>query len=300
MSDETTAEATEAEATSTEADTGVTAEATTTTETTTEATTEAVEETSSATPDIGAVLGSEDWIKHVPSEFVPTASKYKTFNDYMKAHGELQSKMGQALFVPGKDATDEDRAKFYERLGRPKEATGYKLPDTGDIKLQAPDSYFQALHTAGVTQPQFEVLAKWVAENTAQQREAAQTAHAEAHRGLMKEFGSDHPAKYEMARRVGTLLLNETERKAFGIESDDPKEWPAMLVGALARVAPSFQESPHIGRHERDVGKTDDDLRAEQQELLNKPDYWTNKAHQKRADEIAEALHGNRKIGTAA
>ena len=67
---------------------------------------------------------SFDWIQHVPAEHLKTAQKFKSLDEFVKAHGELQSKLGTALFIPGKDASDEDRARFFERLGRPKDASG--------------------------------------------------------------------------------------------------------------------------------------------------------------------------------
>jgi hypothetical protein len=54
-------------------------------------------------------------------------AKFKTGNDLAKSYLSLETKLGATITLPGKDATDEDKAAFYERLGRPKSKDGYVL-----------------------------------------------------------------------------------------------------------------------------------------------------------------------------
>ena len=219
----------------------------------------------------------------------------------MKAHGELQSKLGAALFIPGKDASDEDKARFFERLGRPKDAGGYKAPEVEGVTIgeDRQKAFFEAAHGIGLTQGQVEALMTWELENGKFAQVAAEKAHTGAHWKLGEAWGEDAVANYEKARRVGDILFSEGQRKTLGLGAD-PKMWSAELVSALASVSPSFMDHPHLGKAQRDLGKDQDELNSELDELMKKSDYYTNPQHQKRAREISEALYGTRSIHPAA
>ena len=62
-------------------------------------------------------------------------TQFKTIGEMGKTFLETEGKLKDALFIPGEKATDEDRAAFYAKLGRPESADKYTfdkpdLPDT--------------------------------------------------------------------------------------------------------------------------------------------------------------------------
>lgn len=245
-------------------------------------------------PDVAAVLQSEDWVKHVPTDFVATASKYKSFNDFAKAHGELATKLGTAIFPPGKDAKPEDVAKFHERLGRPKAADGYKEPEIEGVNYPEDriNAFRERAFAAGLSQAQYENMVRSDVEATTAYNKQLKQAHDKAHKALADEWGDETEGKYEMARRIAMQITDADERKALGL-GDDPKQWNASLVAVLARLEPSFAEDRHIGRNQTDMGKTDEDLEAEAKELIRAPDYQRDKKKQERVTEIYKMLHGS-------
>lgn len=118
-----------------------------------------------------------------------------------------------AIKMPGKDATPDDWAAFYNQIGRPETAAAYELPvPDGD------DGTFAAeiapiLHKNGLTSEQAKGLAAdWNAYIGKLQADAdaAQVAQATAANvkntaeatALQSEWGQAHPANMELARRA--------------------------------------------------------------------------------------------------
>ena len=126
---------------------------------------------------------------------------------------EAKADDAPALKIPGKDATPEDWAAFYKSIGAPESADAYELPvpegeDTGFAKTAA--EWFK---DAGLLPQQAQALAgKWN-EFVAAQKQAAATAESERIKALdsrnkseesslKNEWGADHEANMELARRA--------------------------------------------------------------------------------------------------
>ena len=89
-------------------------------------------------------------------------------------------KAGNTVVLPKPDATPEEMGKFYERLGRPADPTGYKLsvPDGADPAFA--QAAAAKMHELGLPQKQGEALAAWWNEQvgTAQAGAKVQTEQA--------------------------------------------------------------------------------------------------------------------------
>jgi len=126
---------------------------------------------------------------------------------------EAKADEAPALKIPGKDATPEDWAAFYKSIGAPESADAYELPvpegeDTGFAKTAA--EWFK---DAGLLPQQAQALAgKWN-EFVAAQKQAVATAESERIKALdsrnkaeesslKNEWGSEHEANMELARRA--------------------------------------------------------------------------------------------------
>ncbi len=102
-------------------------------------------------------------------------------------------KAGNAVILPKPDATPEEQAAFFNRLGRPADASGYKLDA---IKGSDPEFSKQAaswFHELGLTQKQGEALAtKWnehVGGLTTASQAAQQAAFAADDAALKTSWG---------------------------------------------------------------------------------------------------------------
>lgn len=249
--------------------------------------------------DVGAIMGSADWVQHVSPDFLNTATKYNSLADFTKAHSELQSKMGDAVFMPGKDATPEDIGKFYNRIGRPEAANGYEAPEIEGFNISEErwNGFSSKAHELGLTQQQLAGLVEWDAGNNSTASSAATQAHEDSHSRLAEAWGENAGANYEMARRTGLEIFTAEERKALGM-SDVSKDWNPVLVSALARVSERLQDDHHVGRSDRDIGKSDEDLKTEAAAIQEKQYLRTSTpAEDARVAEIFGIMYGDAPIG---
>src|SRR5688500_19928828 len=75
--------------------------------------------------------GAADWLAGLEADnrSLVEAKCWKGPQDAIKSYRELETRLGQTLPVPGKDATPEEWTKHYDKLGRPPTTTDYALRD---------------------------------------------------------------------------------------------------------------------------------------------------------------------------
>lgn len=115
----------------------------------------------------------------------------------------------EKLVIPGETATPEERAAFYNKLGRPEKPDGYqiKLPEglTEDRVDKAKiDLWRKEMHESGIPKAAAErLLNKYLTEEFTATQAAAQ-AHAKALQdgelALKQEFGTQYDTKLNFAR----------------------------------------------------------------------------------------------------
>lgn len=126
--------------------------------------------------------------------------QWKGIPDVLSSYRNLEKLTGvppdRIIKLPGANDPVESWGAVYDRLGRPKAATDYKIPlpegDTGEFaKVIAP-----IFHEAGLSQGQVQKIAEkhnaFIAEQTKQATEAAKTAHAAEMTQLQTEWGADY------------------------------------------------------------------------------------------------------------
>lgn len=124
----------------------------------------------------------------------------------------LQTGDPTVLAMPGADATPEQMRSFYEKLGAPKEATGYELKfgdgvtvDEGMVKFGQ-----SAFHKAGLTPQQAQTVAdEWnafAAEQQAAYLEQDRVANEQALAALSTKWGADLDKNKAAGQRVVQAL----------------------------------------------------------------------------------------------
>lgn len=73
----------------------------------------------------------QGWITQLPKELRenPHLVKHQKMGDMLQDYLSLAEKAPRALYVPGKDSSDEERDAFLKKMGIPKDAAEYKLDE---------------------------------------------------------------------------------------------------------------------------------------------------------------------------
>ncbi len=169
-------------------------------------------------------------------------SKFKDPGNLAKSYLELEKKIGlKGVAIPGKDAKAEDYVAVMDQLGRPKEATGYTLPDIklpeGLPKSEAMEGAFKDMsHKMGLLPFQVEGLYKWYSEATAadytnlvNERTEART---NAETALRTAWGKAYDANAALAGKVWQANADD-DFKAFMDETglgNDPRFMKFMVT----------------------------------------------------------------------
>lgn len=163
----------------------------------------------------------DNWRDALPSELQESASlkDVKDIGSLAQQFVDLQSHLGNSIRVPSEHASQEDRAKFYEKLqkhapdllprpdrndtdamdafyasmGRPEEASGYEKPEIPE-GVNVPDERIQAFqeiaHKHGLNAEQFKgVLGEVLAADQAAYQQQMD-GHNQAMDGLKQEWGA--------------------------------------------------------------------------------------------------------------
>jgi len=186
----------------------------------------------------------------------PSIQTFKSPGDLAKSWVEAQKLIGRdKIPVPGEKATKEDWDIVFERLGRPKDATGYTLPD---IKLPegypVPNKDFMETfkskaYELGMLPAQVNGLYQWFMESQInefnQYGEQRNLERGEAENALRKLWGKAFEQNFTIAEQAvnkyGTEKFIE-KLKATGLNND-----PDMIM-FIADMAKNFSEDKIAGK----------------------------------------------------
>lgn len=173
-----------------------------------------------------------DWIDSLPEDIrgheafksVKAETKDEAFASIAKQFVDQQTYLGNAIRVPGPDAGDEDRKKFYDKLmakvpglvptpnpedpdsietafrqlGKPESHDKYTkiegMPESEQI------AFAELAHQANLTDAQYQSLMKAIQGRQSKSEESAQAAFNEGMRELQREWGFGFKDHMEMVK----------------------------------------------------------------------------------------------------
>jgi hypothetical protein len=226
------------------------------------------------------------WYDSLPEDLKnnPTVQKYKTPEDQVKAHLELQSVMGNDKVPIPKDENDAVAiATFNRALGIPEAPEGYELEDVkaeGFEEMQFGDEVFQQVaHKHGLTPKQANGLKASYVELLSGIHKASEEAHMkklqETNAALNKEWGVAKEGKVKLAQAVMNKFAGNKENfdHINALVGDDP-----IALKFLAQVGEQFKEGSlgDMGTPLTGFTKTPAEAKQEYDVIMSNPKdlYW--------------------------
>lgn len=178
-------------------------------------------------------------------EMVKSLSKFKTLDELSKSYHELSGRLGSSVQLPGKDASADDQAAFYQKLGRPESADKYSFKQEQEGAKEFAKTALEANLTDAQAQAVFKHL-ETVGTEAIKQREASmQRQQAETEASLKQEFGDKFPQTVENLRR-GLDSFGGDELRSVLIKSG--LAYDPIIVKTFARIGAQLSEAGATSR----------------------------------------------------
>lgn len=215
----------------------------------TEAAAAPVESTPTATAEVATTTSSSEtsqtenlneFLSTLPEEFKAEAclKDVKDLNTLVKNYVNAQKYIGGTIKIPGENATPEEKAAFYTKLGRPETPEGYELanPFTENENLKAIAPEFDAkiqqfaglAHELGLPKAAVKALVDYQAKELQVEVESIKASYEKevelGRKSLKETWGDEFDAKVNLAAQM---------KDTFG--SKYPAEMQKLLDGGAAR-----------------------------------------------------------------
>lgn len=133
------------------------------------------------------------WLETLPEDIKkdPSLQTFKDPASLAKSWVNAQKMIGaDKVVIPGENATDEEKAAFYNKLGRPESAEKYELkaPEGYTLDDATTKSFKEAAHKLGLTTAQANALLAFDAERQKSAVDAQGTAALNAVREELKAY----------------------------------------------------------------------------------------------------------------
>lgn len=245
-----------------------------------------VNQSAPAAPEIAALLNPTStpqapigaWHESITDEALRgyvEAKGFQSVEDVIKGHQNIEKLVGDKVkltALPGEDATPEQLAEFYTKLGRPDKPEDYKLQAPEGADKAFTESAAKWMHDLGLNTKQAGTLAEqfntYMANHLDSQVKQMEIAEQNDIASLKKEWGQNYDANLEKARRAA---------RAFGC--DDATSWKIQeAIGAnkmltmFSNIGNGFSEhTMHGGNQSSPFGMSVEGARVRHAEILRDP-----------------------------
>lgn len=207
-----------------------------------------------------------EWLESLPEPLrnAPFIGKAESVDDAVGKLAHAAKLVGSSVRIPGSDASDEDRRKFYDKLkevdgvsilpthddidgvmtllgklGYPEEHTGYELPkkDGFEWDERMGEDLRKYAHQAGLTPGQFTALSQQIMQQEIDADLAAGTAAEDARKALRADWGDTLEEREALIRGY----LEHSEAPESMRQLLDNRELPLDSMNWLHSIAKQFK-----------------------------------------------------------
>lgn len=233
-------------------------------------------------PEFAGIPEGVDWKMVLPEDIRdnPNFQKYTSMESFAKGHLNAVGMLGKQpeLAVP---ENEDERAEFFNKLGRPEESSAYDFKQYEGISEDAKEyvetrtADFKAkAHELGLSQQQAAQLYEWYMdhdqERTATITETSQRLQQEAETALKNEWGDAYDANINAAKTAlaefgDEDLVNYLEQTGLG---DNPA-----MIKAFNKIGRSMLGDKGLEGSAGDVLNSAS-IDAQVKEIMAKNEYW--------------------------
>jgi hypothetical protein len=262
-----------------------------------------------------------EWLAELPEQLrnAPFIGKAENIDDAIGKLAHAAQYMGQAIKLPADDASEEDKAVFFEKLGKvpgyaripglddiegqaellaklgaPEDATGYALPDIENFEWDDNISVDLKKYAkeAGLTKAQFTKFASLIGGQEQQAGSATSTARDEQRNEVRTSWGEALSERENLIRG----WLEKSEAPTDMVEGFNDKNLSLDTMNWLLSVAGQFKGTVtpiHEDGQGREPIMDPASARERIQEILKHPAYFDN-ANPLHKDMVNEMLKAQR------
>lgn len=134
--------------------------------------------------------------------------KFDNPSDLAQSYIDLEEKLGRSIEIPGDDASEDERSRFYAQLGRPETQDGYTFDEVEGVEMteEALGEFKAKAYELGLTQAQANELFKHqgtqVQTAAAAIKNALETRRADAEKSLQDAWKGDYDVNMSTARKA--------------------------------------------------------------------------------------------------
>ena len=217
-----------------------------------------------------------DWLQALeePYRKDPNLTKFKSQSDLAKSYlNQLKLVGANKVVLPGEKATPEEWNQFFEKIGRPKDSSGYKfdhLPE--ELRHESNEKIFaEVFHKAGLTPKQAEVITQAWAELSNAELSRMQESQGEmakkAETVLRKEWGMAYNQNLQLASKVVKQFGDPEALEALEAVGNHPA-----VLKMFAKLGKQLAEDGIVGRPAGDT-LSPEEAHIKIKELQNHPGY---------------------------
>lgn len=222
---------------------------------------------------------SDDWYTKLDSEEIknaPALKNFKSMEGLVKSFLSAQRMIGNSphsVIIPDETATEEERAEFLNKLGRPEDPNGYEIKkpeNLEEIGLEWNDDSAKAFanvaHEVGLTKEQFNKIMDWHNNMTIESFKNADSSleqeYEQARQTLQKEWGNAYESNVKLVSKlVDKLGITEVVQNK-GLANDP------VFIKAMNELARKTSEDQFI---EGDINNTPANAIQEINEIMGNP-----------------------------
>lgn len=160
--------------------------------------------------------GNPEWNKNIEESMKERMGKFKDVNGLAKSYIQLEDKLAEGFKAP---ESDEDKAKLWAKLGRPKDANGYEFEGEDNLGFRA------HAFELGFTQDQVTHHTQWFNGILERHGEALTEKSKASEVKLREKWGDKYTENIALANRELLVCYSEdlVDRLEQGGFLDDPE-----------------------------------------------------------------------------